>query len=115
MELGGNAPLLVLEGADVERAVEGAVVAKMRNSGSACTAANRFYAHESLATEFTDTLERALGAPKVGSGLDPADDVGAGTRCSTSSARLKRRVALRPRLPRLLRRVPSFRRTSSVG
>jgi succinate-semialdehyde dehydrogenase/glutarate-semialdehyde dehydrogenase len=77
MELGGNAPLLVLEGAEVEQAVEGAVVAKMRNGGSACTAANRFYVHESLAAEFTDTLERALGALKVGSGLDPAHDVGA--------------------------------------
>ncbi len=77
MELGGNAPLLVLEGADVEQAVEGAVVAKMRNGGSACTAANRFYVHESLVTEFTDTLERALGALKIGSGLDPAHDLGA--------------------------------------
>lgn len=77
MELGGNAPLLVLEGADVEKAVEGAMVAKMRNGGSACTAANRFYVHESLATEFTDSLERALGALKIGSGLDPSHDLGA--------------------------------------
>jgi succinate-semialdehyde dehydrogenase / glutarate-semialdehyde dehydrogenase len=77
MELGGNAPLLVLEGADVEKAVEGAMVAKMRNGGSACTAANRFYVHESLAAEFTDSLERALGALKIGSGLDPSHDVGA--------------------------------------
>ena len=77
MELGGNAPLLVLQGADVEEAVEGAVLAKMRNGGSACTAANRFYVHESLATEFTNALERALGALKIGSGLDPAHDLGA--------------------------------------
>jgi succinate-semialdehyde dehydrogenase / glutarate-semialdehyde dehydrogenase len=77
MELGGNAPLLVLEGADVEKAVEGAMLAKMRNGGSACTAANRFYVHESLATEFTDSLERALGALKIGSGLDPRHDLGA--------------------------------------
>jgi succinate-semialdehyde dehydrogenase/glutarate-semialdehyde dehydrogenase len=77
MELGGNAPLLVLEGADVDKAVEGAMVAKMRNGGSACTAANRFYVHESLATEFTDTFERALGALRIGSGLDPANDLGA--------------------------------------
>jgi succinate-semialdehyde dehydrogenase/glutarate-semialdehyde dehydrogenase len=77
MELGGNAPLLVLEGADVDRAVEGAMVAKMRNGGSACTAANRFYVHESLVTGFTDSLERALGALRIGSGLDPANDLGA--------------------------------------
>lgn len=77
MELGGNAPLLVLEGADVETAVEGAMVAKMRNGGAACTAANRFYVHESVAVEFTDALERALGALKIGSGLDPAHDLGA--------------------------------------
>jgi succinate-semialdehyde dehydrogenase/glutarate-semialdehyde dehydrogenase len=77
MELGGNAPLLVLEGADVEKSVEGAMVAKMRNGGSACTAANRFYVHESLATEFTDSFECALGALRIGSGLDPANDLGA--------------------------------------
>lgn len=77
MELGGNAPLLVLEGADVDKAVEGAMVAKMRNGGSACTAANRFYVHESLATEFTDAFERALGSLRIGSGLDPANDLGA--------------------------------------
>ncbi|EFQ83470.1 aldehyde dehydrogenase (NAD) family protein [Aeromicrobium marinum DSM 15272] len=77
MELGGNAPLLVLEGADVEKAVDGAMVAKMRNGGSACTAANRFYVHESLATEFTAAFERALGALRIGSGLDPANDLGA--------------------------------------
>ncbi len=77
MELGGNAPLLVLEGADVDKAVEGAMVAKMRNGGSACTAANRFYVHESLASEFTDAFERALGSLRIGSGLDPANDLGA--------------------------------------
>jgi succinate-semialdehyde dehydrogenase/glutarate-semialdehyde dehydrogenase len=77
MELGGNAPLLVLEGADVDKAVEGAMVAKMRNGGSACTAANRFYVHESVAEEFTDALERALGSLKIGSGLDPTHDLGA--------------------------------------
>lgn len=77
MELGGNAPLLVLEGADVDKAVDGAMLAKMRNGGSACTAANRFYVHESLAAEFTDAFERALGALRIGSGLDPANDLGA--------------------------------------
>ncbi len=77
MELGGNAPLLVLEGTDVDKAVEGAMVAKMRNGGSACTAANRFYVHESLVAEFTDSFERALSALRIGSGLDPANDLGA--------------------------------------
>jgi succinate-semialdehyde dehydrogenase / glutarate-semialdehyde dehydrogenase len=77
MELGGNAPLLVLEGADVDAAVAGAMVAKMRNGGSACTAANRFYVHESLAGEFADAFERALGGLRIGSGLDPANDLGA--------------------------------------
>ena len=77
MELGGNAPLLVLEGADVQSAVGGAMVAKMRNGGSACTAANRFYIHESLVTEFSDTFEHALTGLSIGSGLDPANDLGA--------------------------------------
>ena len=77
MELGGNAPLLVLEGADIERSVSGALAAKMRNGGSACTAANRFYVHESLVEDFSNTFERALAALSIGSGLDPANDLGA--------------------------------------
>ena len=77
MELGGNAPFVVLEGADVEQAVAGALVAKMRNGGAACTAANRFYLHASLADEFTDTFERALAAFRIGPGIDPATDLGA--------------------------------------
>jgi succinate-semialdehyde dehydrogenase/glutarate-semialdehyde dehydrogenase len=62
MELGGNAPFLVLEGADVDKAVEGAMIAKMRNGGSACTAANRFYVHESLVDAFATKFSAALGA-----------------------------------------------------
>jgi succinate-semialdehyde dehydrogenase/glutarate-semialdehyde dehydrogenase len=77
MELGGNAPFLVLEGADVPRAVEAAMVAKMRNGGSACTAANRFYVHESLSDDFADTFQAALAAMKIGPGVDPANDLGA--------------------------------------
>ena len=77
MELGGNAPFLVLEGADVERAVEAAMVAKMRNGGSACTAANRFYVHESLADDFSDSFQEALAALRIGPGIDPANDLGA--------------------------------------
>jgi len=77
MELGGNAPFLVLEGADVGAAVAGAMVAKMRNGGAACTAANRFYVHESLAVDFTDRLEAAMGALAIGPGVDAANDLGA--------------------------------------
>ena len=77
MELGGNAPLLVLEGADITRSVTGAMAAKMRNGGSACTAANRFYVHESLIEEFSTAFENALASLSIGSGMDPANDLGA--------------------------------------
>ena len=77
MELGGNAPFLVLEGADVDRAVEGAMLAKMRNGGSACTAANRFYVHDSLVESFTTGFAAALDAMRVGPGLDRTNDLGA--------------------------------------
>ncbi|NDA49961.1 MAG: aldehyde dehydrogenase family protein [Actinobacteria bacterium] len=77
MELGGNAPFLVLEGADVDSAVEGAMVAKMRNGGSACTAANRFYIHASLADEFATKFEAALRGLKIGPGVDQSNDLGA--------------------------------------
>ena len=77
MELGGNAPFLVLEGADVEKAVSGAMIAKMRNGGAACTAANRFYVHESLTAEFTRQFSVALAAMKVGPGIDQGNDLGA--------------------------------------
>ncbi len=77
MELGGNAPFLVLEGADVNVAVAGAMVAKMRNGGAACTAANRFYVHESLAGAFATRLEQAFAAMRVGPGIDPLTDLGA--------------------------------------
>ena len=61
MELGGNAPFLVFEDADLDAAVEGAMLAKMRNVGEACTAANRFHVHESLAEEFARAARRADG------------------------------------------------------
>lgn len=77
MELGGNAPLIVLEGADLDSAVEGAVLAKMRNGGSACTAANRFYVHSSLHDEFVERLGRALDAYRVGPGIDRGNTLGA--------------------------------------
>ncbi|HTR89642.1 MAG TPA: NAD-dependent succinate-semialdehyde dehydrogenase [Solirubrobacteraceae bacterium] len=76
MELGGNAPFLVFEDADLDAAVEGALRAKMRNVGEACTAANRFHVHESLAGEFAERLAARMGALKVGRGTDPGVDVG---------------------------------------
>jgi succinate-semialdehyde dehydrogenase/glutarate-semialdehyde dehydrogenase len=76
MELGGNAPFLVFEDADLDAAVEGAMLAKMRNVGEACTAANRFHVHESLAEEFAERIAERMGALKVGRGTDPDTDVG---------------------------------------
>ena len=76
MELGGNAPLIVFEDADLDIAVEGAMLAKMRNLGEACTAANRLYVHKDVAGEFTRRLSKAMGALKVGNGTDPSVDVG---------------------------------------
>ncbi len=76
MELGGNAPFLVLDDADIDLAVAGAMDAKLRNGGEACTAANRFLVHESVAEAFTDALTAALAAVRVGPGLDPATQLG---------------------------------------
>jgi succinate-semialdehyde dehydrogenase / glutarate-semialdehyde dehydrogenase len=76
MELGGNAPFLVFEDADLDAAVEGAMLAKMRNVGEACTAANRFHVHESLADEFARRMAERMAALKVGRGTEPDTDVG---------------------------------------
>jgi succinate-semialdehyde dehydrogenase/glutarate-semialdehyde dehydrogenase len=76
MELGGNAPFLVFEDADVDAAVEGALIAKMRNIGEACTAANRFHVAESVADEFAEKLAKKMGEMKVGRGTDPDVKVG---------------------------------------
>jgi succinate-semialdehyde dehydrogenase/glutarate-semialdehyde dehydrogenase len=77
MELGGNAPVIVLPGADLDVAVEGAMLAKMRNGGSACTAANRLYVHGSLHDEFVERMNARLAALRVGHGLDRSNDLGA--------------------------------------
>lgn len=77
MELGGNAPFLVLEGADVDAAVAGAMIAKMRNGGAACTAANRFYVHESVEEDFTGKLETAFANLRIGPGIEAENDLGA--------------------------------------
>lgn len=76
MELGGNAPLIVFEDADIDLAVEGAMLAKMRNLGEACTAANRIYVHADVAEAFTAKFTAAMSALKVGDGTDPSIDVG---------------------------------------
>jgi succinate-semialdehyde dehydrogenase / glutarate-semialdehyde dehydrogenase len=76
MELGGNAPFLVFEDADLEAAVDGAMVAKMRNMGEACTAANRFLVHESVAQEFAEKLAARMGKLTLGRGQDEGVDVG---------------------------------------
>jgi succinate-semialdehyde dehydrogenase/glutarate-semialdehyde dehydrogenase len=76
MELGGNAPFLVFDDADVDAAVEGAMLAKMRNIGEACTAANRFYVAAPLAERFTAALAERMGSLKLGRGTEEDSDVG---------------------------------------
>src|SRR6266487_3690339 len=76
MELGGNAPFLVFEDADLDAAVDGAVLAKMRNIGEACTAANRFHVHESVADEFAARFAERLGSMRVGRGTADGVQVG---------------------------------------
>ena len=76
MELGGNAPFLVFPDADLDAAVEGAVIAKMRNIGEACTAANRFHVADAVAPEFAEKLAQRLGAMKVGRGVEEGVAVG---------------------------------------
>ncbi|VXC49763.1 NAD-dependent succinate-semialdehyde dehydrogenase [Aeromicrobium sp. 9AM] len=76
MELGGNAPFLVFDDADIDKAVEGAMLAKMRNIGEACTAANRFIVHESVAEEFGTKLTEKMQALSVGRGTEDGIDVG---------------------------------------
>ena len=76
MELGGNAPFIVFEDADLEAAVEGAMLAKLRNIGQACTAANRFIIHESVADEFAARMAERMSAMQLGRGVDPNTKIG---------------------------------------
>jgi succinate-semialdehyde dehydrogenase / glutarate-semialdehyde dehydrogenase len=76
MELGGNAPFIVLDDADVDAAVQGAIVAKMRNGGQACTAANRFYVQRGIVSVFVARLVDAMSVLKVGNGLEAGVDLG---------------------------------------
>jgi succinate-semialdehyde dehydrogenase/glutarate-semialdehyde dehydrogenase len=76
MELGGNAPFLVFEDADLDAAVQGALIAKMRNVGEACTAANRFHVAEPVAGQFAEKLAERMGSMKVGRGTEEGVEVG---------------------------------------
>jgi succinate-semialdehyde dehydrogenase / glutarate-semialdehyde dehydrogenase len=76
MELGGNAPFIVFEDADLDAAVDGALTAKLRNVGEACTAANRFHVHESIAQEFARRMAKRMEGLKVGRGTEPGVDIG---------------------------------------
>jgi succinate-semialdehyde dehydrogenase/glutarate-semialdehyde dehydrogenase len=76
MELGGNAPFIVFADADLDAAVDGAMIAKMRNAGEACTAANRFYIESSVAQEFSKHLAERMAVLTVGPGIDPETEVG---------------------------------------
>jgi succinate-semialdehyde dehydrogenase/glutarate-semialdehyde dehydrogenase len=76
MELGGNAPFVVFEDADLDAAVEQAMVAKMRNMGEACTSANRFHVHESVAEEFATKLAAKMSALTLGHGAEEGTDIG---------------------------------------
>ena len=76
MELGGNAPFIVFEDADLDAAVDGAMLAKMRNVGEACTAANRFHVHEDVADEFARKLAERMGSLKLGRGSEDGTEVG---------------------------------------
>ncbi len=77
LELGGNAPFVVLDDADIDEAVKGAMVAKMRNGGAACTAANRFYVAKSVAEEFTQKFTKAMDDLKMADGLEAGAQLGA--------------------------------------
>ncbi|MSZ40089.1 MAG: aldehyde dehydrogenase family protein [Actinobacteria bacterium] len=76
MELGGNAPLIVFEDADIDKAVSGAMLAKLRNMGEACTAANRIIVHESVAEQFANKLAEKMGTLNVSRGLDDDSNIG---------------------------------------
>jgi succinate-semialdehyde dehydrogenase/glutarate-semialdehyde dehydrogenase len=76
MELGGNAPLVVFDDADLDVAVDGAMLAKMRNGGAACTAANRFFIHERIHDKFVDAFAKRMSSLVLGNGLDAGTHVG---------------------------------------
>ncbi|MGE0189759.1 MAG: NAD-dependent succinate-semialdehyde dehydrogenase [Steroidobacteraceae bacterium] len=83
MELGGNAPFIVFDDADIDAAVDGAMIAKMRNMGEACTAANRFYVQTAVHDEFATKITARMAALKIGNGLDEGVSVGPLVNAST--------------------------------
>ena len=85
LELGGNAPFIVFDDADVEAAVDGAMIAKMRNGGEACTAANRFYVHDAVADAFTTAFAARMARLNLGAGLDEGTDLGPLVNADTRS------------------------------
>jgi succinate-semialdehyde dehydrogenase/glutarate-semialdehyde dehydrogenase len=76
MELGGNAPFVIFDDADIGAAVEGAMIAKMRNGGQSCIAANRFFVHSAVAADFSERFAAAMAAVKTGPGLEPGVELG---------------------------------------
>lgn len=76
MELGGHAPVIVHKDADIERAVDGTITTKFRNSGQTCVCANRVYVHEDIADEFTEKLSEKVGGLKMGNGLEEGTKIG---------------------------------------
>lgn len=90
MELGGNAPFIVFEDADLERAIEGVMLAKFRNIGQACTAANRVIVHESVANEFVRRVSERVASMSIGRGAEEGNDIGAlvNTKAVENIARL---------------------------
>ncbi|CDQ18975.1 succinate-semialdehyde dehydrogenase / glutarate-semialdehyde dehydrogenase [Halobacillus karajensis] len=76
LELGGQAPFIVLPDADLDKAVAGAIASKFRNAGQTCICSNRFFVHESIVDTFTEKLKAAVEALKVGDGMDPETDIG---------------------------------------
>lgn len=76
LELGGNAPFIVFEDADIDAAVEGAIISKFRNSGQTCVCVNRFYAQDKIYNEFVEKLSRAIASLKVGDGLNKGVQIG---------------------------------------
>ncbi len=136
MELGGNAPFLVFEDADLDTAVNGAMLAKLRNGGAACTAANRFYVHEALYDEFVKAFAERMRSVRVGPGTESGvglgplidrserekvallvgDAAGRGARIVTGGTRLDRPgySTNRPCWPMCLRTPAPYARRSSV-
>ena len=104
MELGGNAPFIVFEDANINEAIEGAMGAKMRNMGEACTAANRFLVHESRAEEFSTKLATKIANLKTGNGLNPDTTCGPLIESSRFHPRTCTRCS-RPRCPSSGRRL----------